>query len=46
MALTPEPVAKYRYDGYLYPVPALSADELATCNAGNCITPRSALNTA
>jgi non-haem Fe2+, alpha-ketoglutarate-dependent halogenase len=34
MMLTPEQVAKYRYDGYLYPVPALSADELAECNAG------------
>ena len=34
MALTPEQVVKYRYDGYLYPVPALSPDELAECNAG------------
>jgi non-haem Fe2+, alpha-ketoglutarate-dependent halogenase len=32
--LTPEQVAKYRYDGYLYPVPALSPEELADCNAG------------
>ena len=34
MALTPEQVAKFRYDGYLYPVPALSPDQLAECNAG------------
>jgi non-haem Fe2+, alpha-ketoglutarate-dependent halogenase len=32
--LAPEQVAKYRYDGYLYPTPALSPDELAECNAG------------
>jgi hypothetical protein len=33
MVLTPEQVAKYRYDGYLYPVPALSPDEIAEHNA-------------
>ena len=33
MALTAEQVAKYRYDGYLYPVPALSPDEVAEYNA-------------
>src|SRR4051812_21280062 len=27
-------IAQYRYDGYLFPFPALSADELADCNAG------------
>jgi non-haem Fe2+, alpha-ketoglutarate-dependent halogenase len=26
--------AAYRYDGFLYPFPALSAEELATCRAG------------
>jgi len=33
MALTAEQVTKYRYDGYLYPVPALSPDEVAEYNA-------------
>lgn len=33
MALTAEQVAKYRYDGYLYPVPALSPEEVAEYNA-------------
>ena len=32
--LTGEQVAQYRYDGYLYPFPALSAAELAACNQG------------
>src|SRR5215216_6141822 len=32
--LTEAQVAKYRYDGYLYPFPALSADELAEANEG------------
>ena len=32
--LTPEQVKRYRNDGYLYPFPALSAAELAECNAG------------
>ena len=27
-------IAKYRRDGYLFPCPALSVDELAECNAG------------
>jgi hypothetical protein len=35
MVLTPEQVAKYRYDGYLYPVPALSPDEIAEHNAAS-----------
>jgi hypothetical protein len=33
MTLTAEQVTKYRYDGYLYPVPALSPDEVAEYNA-------------
>ncbi|HEX3953987.1 MAG TPA: phytanoyl-CoA dioxygenase family protein [Stellaceae bacterium] len=32
--LTPAQVEQYRYNGYLYPFPALSADEVAECNAG------------
>jgi non-haem Fe2+, alpha-ketoglutarate-dependent halogenase len=32
--LTEAQVAQYRYDGYLFPFPALSAAELAECNAG------------
>ena len=32
--LTQEQIARYRHDGYLYPLPALSAEELAACNAG------------
>jgi phytanoyl-CoA dioxygenase PhyH len=32
--LTPAQVARYRHDGYLFPLPALSAEELAGCNAG------------
>jgi non-haem Fe2+, alpha-ketoglutarate-dependent halogenase len=27
-------IAQYRRDGYLFPFPALSAEELAACNAG------------
>src|SRR5665213_1198304 len=33
-ALTPEQVASYRYNGFLYPIPALTPDEVATCLAG------------
>ena len=33
-ALTQEQVASYRYNGFLFPVPALTADEVATCLAG------------
>ncbi len=33
-ALTQEQVDSYRYNGFLYPVPALAADEVATCLAG------------
>jgi hypothetical protein len=32
--LSREQVERYRHDGYLYPFPALSAAELAECNAG------------
>ncbi len=32
--LTPEQVESYRYDGFLYPLPALSQKEIATCLAG------------
>jgi non-heme Fe2+,alpha-ketoglutarate-dependent halogenase len=32
--LTPAQVEQYRYDGYLFPFPALSAAELAECNVG------------
>jgi hypothetical protein len=32
--LSQEQIARYRYDGYLYPLPALSAAELGECNAG------------
>ena len=33
-ALTPEQVAAYRYDGFLFPIPALTPEEVATCLAG------------
>jgi ectoine hydroxylase-related dioxygenase (phytanoyl-CoA dioxygenase family) len=33
-ALTPEQVAAYRHDGFLFPIPALTPDEVATCLAG------------
>ena len=33
-ALTQEQVASYRYNGFLFPIPALSPDEIATCLAG------------
>jgi Phytanoyl-CoA dioxygenase (PhyH) len=32
--LTAEQVEQYRWDGYLFPLPALSSDELAACNDG------------
>ena len=32
--LTAQQVERYRWDGYLFPLPALSADELLECNAG------------
>ena len=32
--LSQKQVEQYRYDGYLFPFPALSAAELAECNAG------------
>src|SRR5260370_16680533 len=32
--LTPGQIERYRYDGYLFPFPALSAAELAECNDG------------
>src|SRR4249920_2906130 len=32
--LTRSQIAQYRYDGYLFPFPALSPEELAECNAG------------
>ena len=32
--LTAEQVERYRWDGYLFPLPALSPQELAACNAG------------
>src|SRR6185369_11118220 len=32
--LTRSQIAQYRYDGYLFPFPALSPEELAGCNAG------------
>ena len=32
--LSREQVERYRYDGYLFPFPALSPEELADCNAG------------
>ncbi len=32
--LNAEQVERYRWDGYLFPLPALSADELRECNAG------------
>lgn len=33
-ALTPEQVASYRYNGFLFPIPALTPEEVATCLAG------------
>ena len=33
-ALTPEQVESFRYNGFFFPVPALSPDEIATCLAG------------
>jgi non-haem Fe2+, alpha-ketoglutarate-dependent halogenase len=33
-ALTAEQVAAYRYDGFLFPIPALTPEEVATCRAG------------
>ena len=33
-ALTAEQVASFHYDGFLYPIPALSPDEIAHCLAG------------
>jgi hypothetical protein len=32
--LSQQQIERYRYDGYLYPLPALSAAELAECSAG------------
>jgi ectoine hydroxylase-related dioxygenase (phytanoyl-CoA dioxygenase family) len=32
--LNRDQIERYRYNGYLYPLPALSAAELAECNAG------------
>jgi Phytanoyl-CoA dioxygenase (PhyH) len=32
--LSAEQVDRYRHDGYLFPLPALSSDELAECHAG------------
>ena len=33
-ALTQEQVDKFRYDGFLFPIPALSPAEVETCLAG------------
>jgi non-haem Fe2+, alpha-ketoglutarate-dependent halogenase len=33
-ALTQEQVDSYRYNGFLFPIPALTGDEVATCLAG------------
>jgi len=33
-ALTAEQVESFRYNGFLYPIPALSPDEIETCRAG------------
>lgn len=33
-ALTPEQVESYRHNGFLYPLPALSPEEIAACLAG------------
>jgi non-heme Fe2+,alpha-ketoglutarate-dependent halogenase len=33
-ALTPEQLRSFRYDGFLFPIPALSPEEVATCLAG------------
>jgi len=32
--LTAEQVERYRWDGYLFPLPALSPDELSGCDEG------------
>jgi hypothetical protein len=32
--LTPDQVASYRYNGFLFPLPALTTQEIATCLAG------------
>ncbi len=32
--LTPAQIEQYRYDGYLFPLPALSAEELRECSEG------------
>jgi hypothetical protein len=32
--LTAEQVDRYRHDGYLFPFPALSSDEIAECREG------------
>ena len=32
--LTREQIERYRYDGYLFPFPALTPEELSECNAG------------
>jgi non-heme Fe2+,alpha-ketoglutarate-dependent halogenase len=33
-ALTPDQLAAYRHDGFLFPIPALTPNEIATCLAG------------
>jgi len=33
-SLTPQQVESYRCNGFLFPVPALTPDEVATCVAG------------
>ncbi len=33
-ALTPEQVAAFRHDGFLFPIPALTPEEVTTCLAG------------
>src|ERR1700691_1548359 len=33
-ALTPEQVESYHYNGFLFPIPALTPPEIATCLAG------------
>ena len=32
LMLTAKQVERYRWDGYLFPLPALSPDELTLCN--------------
>jgi hypothetical protein len=32
--LTAEQIDRHRNDGYLFPFPALSSDEVATCSVG------------